>query len=319
MQLPGKVGLAAPPQTKAAAPRHRARRSATCATTFASITPWVALLPMVVTVLAVYIGSVLWTLRISFTNARTFASNQYIGLGQYERLFDNARWLLSLHNLAVYAVVFILACLVIGVLLAIFIDQHVTGEGVLRTVFLYPYAMSFVATGLVWQWLLMPAHGIGNALRQLGWSSFQFDWIVDQDMVIYTVAIAGVWQASGLVMALVLAGLRGIDGEIWKAARLDGIPAWRVYLSIVLPMLGPTFATVLLLLSTSAFKLYDAVVAMTQGGPGTASEVPAKFIMDHLFLRSNIGLASAAAMVLLAPVLAILVPYTYGRSRRAQP
>lgn len=270
-----------------------------------SLMSWAALLPMAATVLVAYIGSVLWTLRTSFTNSRTFASSQFVGLAQYERLFDNERWLLSLHNLAIYAVLFIVACLIIGTLLAIFIDQHVTGEGVLRTVFLYPYAMSFVATGLVWQWMLTPGHG-----------GFELDWIVDQDMVIYTVAIAGVWQASGLVMALVLAGLRGIDPEIWKAARLDGIPAWRVYLSIVLPMLGPSFATVLLLLSTATVKLFDAVVAMTQGGPGTASEVPAKFIMDHLFLRSNIGLASAAAMVLLAPVLAILLPYAYGRSRR---
>ena len=142
------------------------------------------------------------------------------------------------------------------------------------------------------------------------------DWIVDQDKVMYTIVIATVWQASGLVMALMLAGLRGIDDEIWKAARLDGIPAWRVYLSIVLPMLGPTVATVFLLLSSAVVKLFDAVVAMTQGGPGTASEVPAKFIMDHLFLRSNIGLASAGAIVMLVPVLALLAPYAYARSRR---
>ena len=282
-----------------------------------TITPYAALLPMALTVLVAYIGGVLWTLRTSFTSSRTFASSEFIGLAQYERLFDNERWLLSLHNLAIYGVLFIIACLVIGCLLAIFIDQHVTGEGVLRTIFLYPYAMSFVATGLVWQWILTPDHGIEQAVRQLGFADFRFDWIVDQELAIYTVALAGVWQASGLVMALVLSGLRGVDPEIWKAARLDGIPAWRVYLSIVVPMLGPTFATVLLLLSTAVVKLFDAVVAMTQGGPGTASEVPAKFIMDHLFLRSNIGLASAAAMVLLAPVLAILVPYAYGRSRRA--
>ena len=114
---------------------------------------------------------------------------------------------------------------------------------------------------------------------------------------------------------MMLAGLRGIDGEIWKAARLDGIPTWRVYLSIVLPMLGPTVATVLLLLTTAVVKLFDAVVAMTQGGPGTASEVPAKFIMDHLFLRSNIALASAGAIVMLVPVLAMVAPYLYARSR----
>jgi glucose/mannose transport system permease protein len=282
------------------------------------LTPFAALLPMALTVIVGYLGTALWTLRVSFTSSRTFASDTFVGMAQYQRLFENDRWLISMNNLAIYGVLFIIACIAIGFLLAVFIDQNVTGEGVLRTVFLYPYAMSFVATGLVWQWMLAPDNGIEHSIRLLGFADFRFDWILDQDMVIYTVVIAAVWQASGLVMALMLAGLRGIDPEIWKAARLDGIPAWRVYMSIVLPMLGPTIATVFLLLSTAVVKLYDAVVAMTQGGPGTASEVPAKFIMDHLFLRSNIGLASAGAIVLLVPVLALLAPYVYARSRRGR-
>jgi glucose/mannose transport system permease protein len=283
-----------------------------------AVTPYAALLPMALTVIVAYLGTMLWTLRTSFTASRTFPSDKFIGITQYTRLFDNERWMLSLNNLAVYGLLFILACLVIGFLLAVFIDQNVSGEGVLRTVFLYPYAMSFVATGLVWQWLLTPGAGIDGAIARLGFPDFVFDWIVDQDMAIYTIVIATVWQSAGLVMALMLAGLRGIDGDIWKAARLDGIPAWRVYVSIILPMLWPTIATVFLLLATGVVKLYDAVVAMTQGGPGTASEVPAKFIMDHLFLRSNIGLASAGAIMLLVPVVALLAPYAYARSRRSK-
>ena len=281
-----------------------------------SMAPHAALLPMALTVVVAYLGTVLWTLRTSFTASRTFASDKYIGLAQYTRLFDNERWMLSLHNLALYGLLFIAACMAIGFLLAVFIDQDVRAEGMLRTVFLYPYAMSFVATGLVWQWLLTPGAGIDGTIARLGFPDLVFDWIVDQDLAIYTIVIATVWQSAGLVMALMLAGLRGIDGDIWKAARLDGIPAWRVYVSIILPMLGPTVATVFLLLATSVAKLYDAVVAMTQGGPGTASEVPAKFIMDHLFLRSNIGLASAAAVMLLVPVVALLAPYAYARAHR---
>ncbi|QNA88262.1 sugar ABC transporter permease [Massilia sp. Dwa41.01b] len=277
-----------------------------------------ALLPMAVTVLVAYLGTVLWTFRVSLTSSRTFASDKFIGAAQYTRLFDNERWMLSLHNLAIYGLLFILACIVIGFLLAVFIDQNVVGEGMLRTVFLYPYAMSFVATGLVWQWLLTPGTGIDSVVQKLGFPDFSFDWIVDQDMAIYTVVIATVWQFSGLVMALMLAGLRGIDGDIWKAARLDGIPVWRVYLAIVLPMMKATVATVFLLLATTVAKLFDVVVAMTGGGPGTASEVPAKFIMDHLFLRSNIGLASAGAVMLLIPVIALLAPYAYARSRRSR-
>lgn len=280
------------------------------------LVPWSALLPMALVVLVGYLGTALWTLRVSLSSSRTFPSDDFVGLAQYERLFDNERWLLSLQNLAVYGVLFIVACIAIGFLLAVFIDQKVRGEGLLRTIFLYPYAMSFVATGLVWQWVLNPGDGLQQAVRQMGWESFTFDWIVDQDKVIYTVVIASVWQASGLVMALMLAGLRGIDEEIWKAARLDGIPPWRVYISIVLPMMGSTVATVFVLLFTGVVKVFDAVVSMTQGGPGTASDVPAKFIMDHLFGRANLSLASAGSMVLLAMVLALVAPVLYARSHR---
>ncbi|HRD97721.1 MAG TPA: sugar ABC transporter permease [Rubrivivax sp.] len=277
-----------------------------------------ALLPMAVTVLVVYLGSMLWTLAVSFTSSRTFPAADFVGLEQYQRLFDNERWSQALHNLALYGVLFIVACLLIGTLLAIFMDQKVRAEGVLRTIFLYPYAMSFVATGLVWQWVMNPEAGLQQAVRQWGFASFSFDWIVDPDRVIYTIVIAAVWQASGLVMALVLAGLRGVDEEIWKAARVEGIPRWRVYLQIVLPMLGPTLLTTFVLLFAGVVKVFDSVVAMTQGGPGTASDVPAKFIMDHLFGRANIALASAGSVLLLCSVVAIVAPVLYvrGSARR---
>lgn len=277
---------------------------------------WLALLPMAITVLVAYLGTVLWTLKVSFTNSRTFPSDEFVGLAQYERLFDNDRWMLSLENLALYGVLFIGICMVLGFLLAAFMDQKIRAESLLRTIFLYPYAMSFVATGLVWQWLLNPGNGLQQAVRQMGFEDFEFDWIIDQDKVMYAIVIATIWQTSGLVMALMLAGLRGIDEEIWKAARMDGIPTWRVYLSIVLPMMGPSIATVFVLLSTAVIKLFDAVASMTQGGPGTASEVPAKFIMDHLFGRANLGLASAGSIVLLLIVLALLTPFWFLRARQ---
>jgi len=278
---------------------------------------YLALLPMALTAVFAYLGTMLWTARVSLSDSRTFPSGDFVGVAQYVRLFHNARWLLSLQNIVVYGILFIAACMIIGLLLAIFIDQKVAAEGMLRAVFLYPYAMSFVATGLVWQWILNPELGIQELLHKMGFVHARFDWIVEQDTVVYTLVIATVWQASGLVMALLLAGLRGIDEEIWKASRIDGIPRWRVYLSIVIPMLTGSLSTAFVLLFVMVVKLYDAVVAMTQGGPGTASEVPAKFIMDYLFGRANIGLASAASMVLLASVLAILAPFFYMRSRAA--
>ncbi|WP_322106251.1 sugar ABC transporter permease [Paraburkholderia sp. J41] len=282
-----------------------------------SLAAWIALLPMAVTVVFAYLGTMLWTARVSLSFSRSLPSSTFAGVTQYVRLFDNDRWIVSLQNLVIYGVCFIVACLAIGLLLAIFIDQRVAAEGALRTVFLYPYAMSFVATGLVWQWILNPELGVQAVLHDIGFTQARFDWIVSQRFAIYTLVIATVWQASGLVMALMLAGLRGIDEEIWKAARLDGIPRWRVYASIVVPMLRTSLSTAFVLLFVMVVKLYDAVVAMTQGGPGTASEVPAKFIMDYLFNRANIGLASAASIVLLATVLAILAPFFYARSRAA--
>ena len=282
-----------------------------------SLAAYIAILPMALTVLLAYLGTMLWTARVSVSSSRTFPASDFVGASQYIRLFNNERWLLSLQNVAVYGVLFIAACLIIGFLLAVFIDQKVMAEGALRTVFLYPYAMSFVATGLIWQWILNPELGIQEVLHQMGFANAKFDWIVDQDMAIYTIVIATVWQASGLVMALMLSGLRGVDEELWKAARIDGIPRWRVYVSIVLPMLGASVSTAFVLLFVMVVKVFDSVVAMTQGGPGTASEVPAKFIMDYLFGRANIGLASAASIVLLSTVLAIVAPMYFVRSRRA--
>ncbi|HEX3140020.1 MAG TPA: sugar ABC transporter permease [Rhizobacter sp.] len=277
-----------------------------------------ALLPMAITVLGVYIGTVLWSVRISFSSSKIFPKNDFVGFSQYERLFDTERWIVSLNHIAIFGVLFIGACLVLGFLLAVFLDQQVRGENVLRTVFLYPYAMSFVATGLIWQWMLNPELGIQSTIRGLGFPGFEFDWIVNQDMVIYTLVIAAVWQASGLVMAVLLAGLRGMDEALWNAARIDGVPRWRYYLSVVLPQLGPAFGTAFVLLAVAVVKVFDVVVAMTQGGPGNASEVPAKFIMDNLFNRANVGLASAASTVMLLTVIALLLPWWYGRSVQAR-
>jgi len=282
---------------------------------FGRLAAHAALLPMVATVLFVYLGTILWSVRVSFSSSRTLPRFDWVGFAQYRRLLDTERWQQSVDNMLLFGVLFVSACMVLGFLLAVFIDQRVRAEGLLRTVFLYPYAMSFVATGLIWQWMLNPELGVQHVVRGLGFENFRFDWIVRQDAVMYAIVLAAVWQASGLVMALLLAGLRGIDDSLWKAARIDGIPPWRVYLSIVIPMLGGSIATALVLLSVAVVKVFDVVVAMTQGGPGLASEVPAKFIIDNLFGRANIGLASAASTVMLATVLAFLAPWLYARRR----
>src|SRR4051794_22004953 len=275
-----------------------------------------ALSPALLVMAVVYVGCTGWTIWISLTGSRMLPNSNFVGLRQYASLMSNERWQISVSNLAIFGGLFMLVSLVLGFILAVAIDQRVRAEDTLRSIFLYPFSMSFIVTGLVWQWMLNPSFGIEKMVRELGLDWFRFDWIVRQDAVIYTLVIAAVWHAAGLVMVIILAGLRGIDEDIWKAARIDGLPPWRVYLSIVIPMLGASFATASVLLATSVVRLYDLSVAMTNGGPGMASEVPAKFVMDHLFERGNLGLATAAATSMLITVAAVVVPLFYWPSRR---
>lgn len=277
----------------------------------------IAFIPAALVALVVYVGCMIWTIRLSFTSSRLLPVLDWVGLAQYERLFANERFLVSIKNILAFGMFTIAGSLIFGFLLAVFIDQKIRGEAVFRTIFLYPYSMSFVVTGLAWQWFFNPTLGFQKLGRDLGFESFTFDWLINQEMVIYTLVIASIWQTSGLVMCIMLAGLRGVDESLWKAARIDGVPAWRYYLSIVIPLLGPMIITAVVLLSISVIKLYDLVVAMTRGGPGFASDVPAKFVMDHLFERNNVGLATAAATMMLVTVAAILAPWIYARYIRS--
>jgi glucose/mannose transport system permease protein len=281
------------------------------------VTPTLALLPVWAIVLVVYVGATLWTAQISLTDSRLLPTGHFVGLTQYTRLFETEAWQTSLVNLVILGLLVIGGCLVFGTLLAIALDRTVRFESSFRTIFLYPYALSFVVTGLIWQWLMNPGLGIEATARSLGWTWFAFDWTQHQETAIYAVALAGIWQGSGLVMVLMLAGLRGIDQDIWRAARIEGISIARAYRSIVLPQLGPTIATALILLAMGVIRTYDLVVAMTNGGPGTSTVVPAKFIVDNLFGRQNLGLATAGATVMLIGVLAAIVPFAYARSIRA--
>ncbi len=272
---------------------------------------YVGLAPATVIAMLGYVGTMLWTIGISLTESKMLPVARFAGLDQYARLFGTTRWIVSLQNMVIFGCLMILASLILGLLLAIALDKHVRGEGVFRTVLLYPYAISFIVTGFIWQWILNPELGVQRTVRGWGFTNFQFDWIAQNETAIYCVVLAAVWHAAGLVMAIMLAGLRGIDRDLWNAARVDGIKTWRVYLHIVLPLLRPNIITAVVLLALGVVKLYDLVVALTGGGPGISSEVPAKFVMDNLFIRQNIGLAAAGATVLLITVLSVLAPWLY--------
>jgi len=280
-------------------------------TFFRNLNAKIAAMPMIATVLVIFIGCTVWTVVHSFTKSRMLPKLDFVGLAQYDRLWGTSRWLISIENLLIYGLCSLVLSLIIGFVLAALLDQKIRFENTLRSIILFPFALSFVVTGLVWQWILNPDLGVQSVVRDLGWSSFTFDPLYNADIVIYGVLIAGIWQGSGLIMVLMLAGLRGIDNDIWNAARIDGIPKWKTYLFIVIPMMKPVFITAIVLITSGIVKVYDLIVAQTNGGPGIASEVPAKYVMDSMFLKQNLGQGFAASTMMLLCVLIILIPYAY--------
>ena len=271
----------------------------------------IAAVPMIVTVLVVFVGCTLWTIWFSFTNSRLLPTGDFVGLAQYQRLFETPRWNTSVRNLVWYGAFSLVFTLTIGFVLAVLLDQKIRFESTFRTIMLYPFALSFIVTGLVWQWIMNPTLGLQGTMRNLGFDWFTFDWLARSEMVLYALLIAGLWQGTGFVMVLMLAGLRGVDEEIWKAARVDGIPTWRTYVFIILPMMRGVFVTAVVLVGSGIVKLYDLVVALTGGGPGISSEVPAKYVYDYMFAAGNIGQGLAASTMMLVTVLIIVVPWAY--------
>ena len=277
----------------------------------------IAALPMVLTAVGVFVIATLWTVYHSFTNSRMLPKSEFIGLAQYERLWSSDRWYMSIENLAIYGACSLIFSLVIGFMLAALLDQKTRFENTFRTIFLYPFALSFIVTGLVWQWILNPEYGVEKIVRSIG---FVFNPLYNIDIVIYGILAAGLWQGTGFIMCLMLAGLRGIDQEIWKAARIDGIPMWKTYIQIVIPMMRPVFITTLVIIAAGIIKVYDLVVAQTSGGPGISSEVPAKYVYDYMFGAQNLAQGFAASTMMLVSVLIVLIPFTYlefGRRKNA--
>lgn len=260
-------------------------------------------------------GLMAWNGYLSMSASRILPNYDFVGLAQYQALFDNERFRVAMVNLAIFGLLFIGGAMLVGVVLAVLLDQKVRGEGLLRTIYLYPMAISFIVTGTAWKWMLNPGLGLEHLMHQWGFENFSFDWLINPDMAIYCVVIAGIWQSAGFVMALFLAALRGIDDSIIKAAQVDGASLPRIYWSIILPSLRPVFFSTLLVVSHLAIKSFDLVMALTAGGPGFATDLPATFMYAHAFTRGQIGLGAASATVMLATVAAIVVPYLYSELR----
>jgi len=250
-----------------------------------------------------------WTVWVSFTRSTLLPEYSWAGWRNYSTMLATRNWQIAYTNLFIYGTCFLVFTMAMGLLLAVLIDQRIRAENIYRAIFLYPLAVSFVVTGTVWGWLLNPTFGIQKLMHDAGWASFRFEWLIDRDMAIYTIVIAGVWQASGFAMALLLAGLRSVDGDLMKAAQIDGAGPVRTYLRVVFPTIGPIFIAVLVMLLQFAIKTYDLVVALTQEGPGLASTLPTVVVYDFMFQRGELGEGSAAAVMLLGSLAFVLVPY----------
>ncbi len=277
--------------------------------------PKLVLSPSLAMALVFVYGFILFTVYLSFTDSRILPSFGWVGFENYSKLFRLRHWEIAVTNMGVFAILYMLICTAIGLALAIFFDQKIRGEGVLRPIYLYPMALSFIVTGTAWKWMLDPGIGLENTMHALGWESFAFDWIKNRNFAIYTVVLAAVWQTSGFVMAMFLAGLRGIDNEILKAAQIDGASNWNLYRRIIIPQLRPAFLSAFVILAHLAIKTYDLVIALTGGGPGRATELPATFMYSYTFTRNQMGIGAASATIMLMTIAAIMIPYLYSELR----
>lgn len=277
--------------------------------------PKMVLAPSFIAVLVFVYGFIGWTAWVSLTRSKLLPRYEIKGTIQYEKLFASPRWDTAMDNLFLFGTLFIIISMALGLLLAILLDQNIRTEGVIRTIFLYPMALSMIVTGTAWKWILNPGLGIEATVQGWGFESFKFDWLVNPDMAIYAILLAAIWQSSGFVMALFLAGLRSVDSEIIKAAQVDGIPTWRIYSAIIIPSMAPIFLSAFIVLAHLAIKSFDLVIALTGGGPGYATDLPATYMYAMAFSRGDIGQAASSAMIMMLVVFTIVVPYLYSELR----
>jgi glucose/mannose transport system permease protein len=273
------------------------------------LAPLVALLPAALITAVAFVGAVIWTIYLSFTDSRIFPRYAIAShwSRQYERLLHDQAWAVALENVLTLSAGGALA-IGLGFLLAAMVERESRRESYFRTIFLYPLALSFIVTGIVWRWMFNPDLGVERLLRQLGFAGAKFNWLADPRLAMYGIILASIWHSLGFYTALLLAGLKGIDKELWHVARIDGVGVWRLYTEVIIPMLRWTFLTCGILLSLGVVKAYDIVVAMTNGGPGTATWTPAYFVLNAYATRGNVGYACAAAVVMLGITAVVFLP-----------
>ncbi len=266
-----------------------------------------------------------WTGYISMTKWNNVIPNlKFVGLKNYIRLFQIERFQIDLHNTLVFTVLFITSCIVLGLGLAILLDQKIKGESIFRSIFLFPMSLSFIVTGVVWRWLLNPGStqlgsvGINQLFDMLGLGFLKSGWYTDPNIGIKAVVIAAVWQLSGYTMAMYLAGLRGISYELREAAQVDGATPAQVYRYIILPLLKPITIGAVIILGHISLKIFDLIMAMTGPGEGFSTDVPAYFMYDTTFRGNKFARGASIAIVMLIMVGVLVIPYLIYNARRGE-
>ncbi len=266
-----------------------------------------------------------WTGYISLTKWNNVIPNlKFVGLRNYIRLFQIERFQIDLHNTLVFTLLFITSCIVLGLGLAILLDQKIKGESIFRSIFLFPMSLSFIVTGVVWRWILNPGSkqlgsvGINQLFDKIGLGFLKSGWYTDPNIGIKAVVIAAVWQLSGYTMAMYLAGLRGIPYELREAAQVDGATPTQVYRYIILPLLKPITIGAIIILGHISLKIFDLIMAMTGPGAGFCTDVPAYFMYDTTFRGNKFAQGASIAIVMLIMVGVLVIPYLIYNARRGE-
>jgi glucose/mannose transport system permease protein len=325
------------------------------------LTAILVITPSVIAILLFVYGFITWTGWASLlkwndlamiAKGKLFPDVPFAGMENYIRLLTtDQRFQVDLRNTVVFTLTFITGCLGLGMLLAILLDQKIKGEAIFRGIFLFPMAVSFIVTGVVWRWLLNPGNsstgpvGVNLLLQNMGLGFLQSAWYTNPEVgfippdsviggflnsigldflttakfgvpfAILSVVLAATWQMSGYTMAMYLAGLRGVPEELREAARVDGATEVQIYRHIILPMLKPITLSAVIILGHISLKIFDLVSSMTGPGPAFATDVPAYYMFDTVFRGNHFARGAAIAIILLLSVAVLVVPYLINNMR----
>jgi len=305
------------------------------------------IVPSVIAVGLFVYGFIAWSAVVSVSEWDTVRPDySYVGLDNFRDLFQNFRFQIDIRNTVVFTVFFVGACLAIGFVLAALLDRHVRAEGLFRSIYLFPMAVSFIVTGVVWRWLLAPRAGVNILPEKVGLPALDYGWYTDANvayihagsrlgdalqtiglgfladpnygipLAMFSVVIAATWQASGFVMVMYLAGLRAIPDELRDAARVDGASELQILRHISLPLLRPVTLSAMIILGHQSLKIFDLIMSMSRRGPGFATDVPALFMFETTFQGNHFSHGAAISILMLLAVSLLVIPYLFWSLRR---